>query len=275
MTLMLTIKSCCNVCPTIAVVLTVKSRFCFVQVEWTYQPWHKGRSLPPYCPYLATSNISPNNNVNANYNGHCSEKDIFPTSAGQIRPLNNVVHPMMSLWEWRQKWLGGWTIRCHWGNAQRAIQKEGCSRQTTRNALPKQRGDREMDWGLCCETNHWGKKASWRCRGSSSATAARYEECWKLGIDEQRARKDFSGVDSCYRRPSEWSCKFQQWGRWGRWAWWWDRAGQSERRWRTGLGDGHNHQNGTVANGEVSAEANEDWRIETTGMGGCSLLLLG
>jgi len=70
----------------------------------------------------------------------------------------------------------------------------------------------------------------------------------------------------------EWSCKFRRWGGWGRWGWR-ERAGQPERRWRTWLSDGHNLQNGTAAHGELLADADEDWRIDTTGMGGCSRLL--
>jgi len=89
-------------------------------------------------------------------------------------------------------------------------------------------------------------------------------------IDSHRGWKNFSGDASCYRRQSEWSSKFRRWGGWGRWGGWRDWAGQVERRWRTQLGDGHNHQNSPSAHGEVSAEEDEDRRIDLTRMGGCS-----
>ena len=59
-------------------------RFCFLQDESMYQPWHKRRSLPAFCPYLVTSNIAPNYKVNANYNVHCSKDEHFATPVGQI-----------------------------------------------------------------------------------------------------------------------------------------------------------------------------------------------
>jgi len=143
----------------------------------------------------------------------------------------------------------------------------------TRNVLLNQWREREMDRGLCWGRDCWGKKASWRCKGSGSARAGRYEACWNRGIDVQAARRNVSAEACCYRRQSEWSCKFRRWGGWGRWGRWRDWAGHAERRWRTRLGDGHNHQNGTAAHGEISAEADEARRIVSTGMGGCSRLL--
>jgi len=180
-----------------------------------YQPWHKSRSLPPYCQYLATSNILPNNKVSANYNGHCSEKDLFASSDLQIRQINNAVHPLTSSSEWRQERLGGRKSPSPWCNAQLEIQKEACGRETTRNALLKQWRECEIDWGLCWERNCCSKKASWRCRGSGPARAERYEACWNHGIDNQRAWKDFWGDDGCYRRQYDWSNKSRRWGGWG------------------------------------------------------------
>jgi len=84
----------------------LKGRFCVVQDELTYQPWHTRRSLPPYCPYLATSNISPKYKVNANYNGQYSEEELFATFRGQIWEINKVVHPTSSSSAWMQEWLG-------------------------------------------------------------------------------------------------------------------------------------------------------------------------
>jgi len=80
----------------------------------------------------------------------------------------------------------------------------------------------------------------------------------------------------CYRRQSEWSCKFRGWGRWGRRGWWWRRfrAWQAEQRWRTCLGDGHNIQNSSAPHGELSAEADEVWWTDSTRMVGSGRLLL-
>jgi hypothetical protein len=52
--------------------------------------------MPPYCPYLATCNISPNNKVNTNYNGQWPEKELFATSGREIRPIDKVVNSTMS-----------------------------------------------------------------------------------------------------------------------------------------------------------------------------------
>jgi hypothetical protein len=67
--LTLKIKSYCIVSKTIPIVVTVKMLILFIQVDQMYPHWHEERSLPPYCPDLAISNISPNNKVNTNYNG--------------------------------------------------------------------------------------------------------------------------------------------------------------------------------------------------------------
>jgi len=69
--------------------------------------------------------------------------------------------------------------------------------------------------------------------------------------------------------------KFRQWRWCGRWRWWRDTAGPAQRRWRTWLGDGQNHQNGEAAHGQDSAEAGEAWRTDPTGMSRCSGLLPG
>jgi len=61
--LTLKIESYCIVSITIPFLVTVKTLILLIHVDQTYQPWHKRRSLPPYCPDLATSNISPNNIV--------------------------------------------------------------------------------------------------------------------------------------------------------------------------------------------------------------------
>jgi len=74
----------------------LKHRFCFVWVDQTYEPWHKWLSLHPCGPYLASSNISPNDKVNTRYNGQCSEKELFSTSGGQICQIDKAVHTSMS-----------------------------------------------------------------------------------------------------------------------------------------------------------------------------------
>jgi hypothetical protein len=38
--------------------------------------------MPPYSPYIATSNIPPNNKVNTNYNIQCFKKEFSPLAAG-------------------------------------------------------------------------------------------------------------------------------------------------------------------------------------------------
>jgi len=170
----------------------------------------------------------------------------------------------------------GIKARADRGIAQLAIQKEACGQETKKHKLLKQWREKQMDWWLCWERNRWGKKASWRRRGSDQAAAGRYRGSWKLRIDDQCAQKNIFWDDGCYRRESEQYRKFQQregLGRLGRWRWWRDRAGQAERRWWTRLGDGHNHQNSAAAHGVVLADADEGWQIDTTRMGGCSRLL--
>ena len=179
---------------------------------------------------------------------------------------NDIIKWMKARAAWRQKESERWGHCAAWDP------KEACSAETTRNTLLKQWRNRKMDWGLCWERDRWGRKASWRRRGCGSARAGRYGECWNLGIDVQRARKDFWGDDGCYGRQSEWYCKFRRSGGWWRWGWR-DRAGIAEQRWWTQLGDEHNLQNSTAAHGEHSGEADEAWCIDTTGMGGCSRLL--
>jgi len=198
--------------------------------------------VPPYCPYLATSNISPNKKVNTNYNRQCSEKELFATSGWQIWQIDTVDYPATSWSEWRQVRLGCGKSPSLWGIGKLELQKESHDKETLRNPRPKQWRERPMDWGLCWGKNHWGKQASWRRRGSGSTRVGWYEACWNCGIDEQRAQRLYWGDEGCFWRQSEWSCKFRWWGGWWRWGWWTDRAGQAERSWRTWLGDGHNHQ---------------------------------
>jgi hypothetical protein len=40
--------------------------------------------------------MSPNNKFHDNYNGQCSEKELFATSSGQIRQIEKAVNPTTS-----------------------------------------------------------------------------------------------------------------------------------------------------------------------------------
>jgi len=84
-----------------------KRWFCVVSIDGTYQPWHTRRSLSPCGPYLATSNILPNNKVDTRYNGQCYEKEPFATSGEQIEQIDKEIHMTTSSCEWKQEWLGG------------------------------------------------------------------------------------------------------------------------------------------------------------------------
>jgi len=101
-----------------------KRWFCFVQIDQTYQPWHKRCSLPQCGEYLATSNISPNNKVNRRYNGQCSKKEPFATSGGQIQQIDKTFHKTTSLSKRRQEWFGGRKDSSVGGIAQLKIQKK-------------------------------------------------------------------------------------------------------------------------------------------------------
>jgi len=157
-----------------------------------YQPWYSRPSLPPYCPYLATSSISHNHKVNANNNGQCSKKHLFVTFSRQICQINKVLHPMTSSSEWRQVRLRLRESPSHCGIAQLVIQKEACSREMRKYKLLKQRTERKLDQGLYRERDRCGNKASWRRRGRSSAREGWYKQSWRHRINEQRARKDTS-----------------------------------------------------------------------------------
>jgi len=126
-----------------------------------------------------------------------------------------------------------------------------------------------MDRGLCGERNPSGQKASSWSRDSDYARAERYDNSRKVGGDNQKAHNNFCRDVECYRRQSERPCKFQQWIGWGRQGRWGRRYRARQAEWWrwTWLGDGHNLQHSTAPHGEFSAEADEDWRIDATGMG--------
>jgi len=208
-----------------------KRWFCFVRIDQTYQPWHKWRSLPPCGPFLATSNISPNNKVNKRYNGQCSEIKPFATHMGQIWQINKAFHTTTSSGEQRQEWFRGRKGPSFWSIAQLTIQKEACGGETTGNALLKQQRERELDQGLCGVRDRSGRKASSRRRDSDDATAGTYWKCWKGTIDNHKAWNNTWGDVECYRKQSERSCMCQRSGGWRRRGWWWRRyrAWQAER----------------------------------------------
>jgi len=117
-----------------------------------------------------------------------------------------------------------------------------------------------------------------RKRVEHSEAASQQEQQDTKTDDNARLRnrepeKAFQEMIVAYRRQSEWSCKFRRWGGCGTWGWWRDRGWPAPQRWRTWLGHGHNHQNCTAEHGEVLAEADEAWRIDATGMGGCCWLI--
>jgi len=188
-----------------------------------YEPWHKKLRFPPCGPYLATSNISPNNKVNTRYNGQFSEKALFASSSRQIQQIDKAVHTSTSSSEPRQERLGGRNGPSVGSIARLMIQEEASSGEMSRNALFKQWREREMDRGLSGERNRCGKKASSRRRGSNHARAWWYEYCWKRGSDNQQVRKDFWRDVECYRSQFEWSCNFRWWAGWGIRGEWWGR----------------------------------------------------
>jgi len=92
-----------------------KCRLWFVQVDQTYQPCHIQCSLPPYCPLLATSTISPNNIVNTICNGQWFKTELCATSSWLMLQMKTVFHMTMSSSEWRQDRLGSRKSPSPWG----------------------------------------------------------------------------------------------------------------------------------------------------------------
>jgi len=137
-------------------------RFCLVQVDSTYQPWQKWCSLPPCVPYLATSNIAPNNQGNTRYNDQCCQKGLFATVGGQILHIDHAIYLTTPSNDWRHEWLGGQQGPSIGSIPQHTIQKEASGGEETGIALVKQRREWGIDWGLCGYRDHLGNKASWR-----------------------------------------------------------------------------------------------------------------
>jgi len=64
-----------------------KCWFCFVRIDQTYQPWYKRRTVPPCGPFLATSNISPNNKINTNTMVKAAKKNLLQVPGGKYGKL--------------------------------------------------------------------------------------------------------------------------------------------------------------------------------------------
>jgi len=143
-----------------------KHRFCVVQVDDADHPRHKRGRLPPCHPYLATSNISSINKVNTEYNGQCSEKELFAIASRHIWQIDKVHHTTTSSCEWRQQGLQRRQGPRSWSVAQLAIQNQAWGGETTRNTLFKQRRQGEIDRALCGKRDRCGRNASWRRRDS-------------------------------------------------------------------------------------------------------------
>jgi len=94
--------------------------------------------LPPYHPYLATSNISHNTIVNTNYNGQCSKKALFTASDGKIWYIAKVFPMMTSSSISRQQQLASGICPSAWGIVHIAIEKEACGGEKIGNARSKQ-----------------------------------------------------------------------------------------------------------------------------------------
>jgi len=77
----------------------------------------------------------------------------------------------------------------------------------------QQQREIDMDQVLCRQTNHCGKKTSWRRSDSDYARAGSYEQWWNSAMDNQKAWKKIWGDIRFYQRQSKWSCKIQYWGR--------------------------------------------------------------
>jgi hypothetical protein len=78
-----------------------KLRFCYIWVDQMYKPWHTRLNLPPCGPHFATSNISPNTEVNTRYHVQCSEKELFTASSRQIQQFDKAIHMLTSSRDWR------------------------------------------------------------------------------------------------------------------------------------------------------------------------------
>jgi hypothetical protein len=89
--------------------------------------------------------MSPNYTFQANYNGRCSEKELFVTSGLQKREIDKSLNPATSSSQSNQERLRSREIPSPWGIAQIEIQKEASGGEMTRNPHLKHWREREMD----------------------------------------------------------------------------------------------------------------------------------
>ena len=85
-----------------------RHRICFVRVDQVYKPWHKRCSLPPYGPYLATSNISPNNSQHETQRSMLQKWTFLLSRRANMSnwwssPHDDVIKWMKRRARWRQK----------------------------------------------------------------------------------------------------------------------------------------------------------------------------
>jgi len=91
------------------------------------------KSSPPQCgPYLATSNMSPINNVNTQFIGQCSDKQRFTSTGSPTRQNANPHHVSRSSSERRQERSGGRQGASRSGIVQLLIEREACGGEMAR-----------------------------------------------------------------------------------------------------------------------------------------------
>jgi hypothetical protein len=126
-------------------------KLCFVQVDQTYQLWHTRYSLPPYCPYLAISNILSNNIINTTYNRWCFQKELFAASGRWIRQINSAFHSVTSSSERLQTWLGSRMSPSPWSMVKLAITKRCLQQREAEQhsvwAIKRNRNRTRIIWG--------------------------------------------------------------------------------------------------------------------------------
>jgi len=150
--------------------------FCFVQIDQTYQPGPRRRSLPPCGPFVATSSIATNIKVSTTFIVQCTEKEPLATSGRQLRHIDEAIHTMTSSSEELQWWLVGRTGPNCGSISQLMMLTDGFGSEMTGKTGFKQRRERGFQWGLCGYSNHSCRTASSRHRGNDYATAWTYLE---------------------------------------------------------------------------------------------------
>jgi len=162
--LTLTMKSCCKVCLTIPILVTVKTPILLCS------SWSNRLSLTSKTQLVSLSSMCCNIKHLAQ---HKSQHKLqwamlrYRTFGHSLRAMmanrqcvrhDDVIMQMQERVACKQKESEP-LEHCAACNP-----NEACSREMTRNALFKQWREGEMDWGLCWERNRCGRKASSRCR---------------------------------------------------------------------------------------------------------------